>query len=56
LAGLVADRANQDDGVVHRNDDGATGLAGDFAGFQGHLMGAVGEAFLDDIKHGCLSQ
>jgi hypothetical protein len=35
---------------------GSAGLAGDFAGFQGDLMGAVGEAFLDDIKHCSLSQ
>ncbi len=45
--GLGGDGADQQYGVVHLDDDGAAGLAGDFAGFQGDGVLAVLEGFGD---------
>ena len=50
LAGFdfrLGDDGDQHHGVFNVDDNGAASLAGDFAGFQGDLMAAVGESFLD---------
>ncbi len=44
---VLGDHGDQHHGVVHVDDDGAGGLAGDFTRFQGDLVAAEGECFLD---------
>ncbi|MPM92160.1 hypothetical protein SDC9_139295 [bioreactor metagenome] len=48
---LGSDNRDEDDGVVHRHHDGTGGLTGDFAGLDGHLMGAVGKSLLSNVEH-----
>ena len=49
------DRGRQHHGAFHIDDHGAGSLAGDFAGFDGDLMVAIGEGLFHDIKHIFLS-
>ena len=52
--GFFGNGGHEDDGAFHVNHNGAIGLAGDFAAFQGDLMFAVakGDAFFHAV---CLS-
>jgi hypothetical protein len=52
---LGGDNGHQHHRFFHRNQHGAAGLAGNFAGFDGDLMVPVGEGLFHDIKHIFLS-
>ena len=49
LGGLRRGDRGEDDGVVHGDQHGAVGLAGDLAGFEGDLVAAVGKRLLDRV-------
>ncbi len=51
---LAGGDGDEHHGVVHRDEHGTIGLAGDFAGFQGHLVLAERKGLLDRF-HGSLS-
>jgi hypothetical protein len=54
LAGLGilgGHNGDQNHGFFHGNEDGTASLAGNFAGFDGDLMFAIGESLFHDIKH-----
>ncbi len=48
---LGALRGDQNHGVAQADHDGAAGLAGDLAGFEGQRVGAVLDRFLDVLEH-----
>ncbi|TXT32093.1 MAG: hypothetical protein FD131_655 [Rhodocyclaceae bacterium] len=52
---LGSHNGNQNHGFFHGNEDGTASLAGNFTGFDGDLMGTIGECFFHDVKHIFLS-